>query len=269
MSNDFKIKPAAKYNNPSYPTKNKKQTSFFKTGTASLLLSAGITLMASSCTPPIFNQNTNNENNNILDGVAVECMMDDLTCGDGGTIGVCINEDGYEHFDYKECNDYCFEEFGPDYSAFGVCDMNNHDNPCDCQYDVMDGIIAQCDEGDFYCTEDDSISICDASGMHVEKTCDEYCEEEWGSDLFISGSNCSDSTTDEPCDCYYGVLDGAVAECTVDDIICVSDKTLGVCEDGYTYSNTRCEEICANENNSTSAGCDTENKENPCLCEEE
>jgi len=256
----FTVKPRKSYSSPHYPAGVGR--------TAKLLVGAGLGLLAAGCAPPLpWEPANNSNNNNIVDGVAVECYPGDLQCGSANEILVCSSEDGYEHWEAVNCDDYCHENYGWNYSPWGECTPENTDNMCQCEYDIIDGGIGYCDVDDFYCGDENTINVCNDSGTDfVNITCDEYCAAEWGSDMFMSSGTCDDGAED-PCGCFYGMMDGMIAECTLEDVQCISDLAVGVCEDGVDYSWYKCEDVCAEvDPRAVSLGCDATVPDNPCKC---
>ena len=43
-------------------------------------------------------------------------------------------------------------EYGLDYYP-GLCDMADTENPCGCEYGMLEGVIAECPPGDLYCID--------------------------------------------------------------------------------------------------------------------
>ncbi|MBU1535356.1 hypothetical protein KKF84_08540 [Myxococcota bacterium] len=261
--NPFTIKPQKAYTSPRYPDHNRVGRA------AKILMTAGIGILATSCAPPLPWHENNNNNNNIIDGVAVECFPGDLQCANENEILVCSSDEGYEHWEAMDCNDWCHENYGWDYSSWGACSEDNGDNLCQCEYDIIDGGIGYCDTDDFYCGDENTINVCNDSQTDYQNlTCDEYCAIEWGSDMFMSSGTCDDAQPEDPCNCFYGMMDGMIAECTLEDVQCISDKAMGVCENGVDFTWYKCDDVCKDQDpNAVSNGCDAAVADDPCLCE--
>lgn len=72
----------------------------------------------------------------MIDGGMTECSPGDLNCQDEDTLQVC-DEDSWSYTTWT-CQDWCEENYGPEYIA-GDCDDSQSDNPCNCEYGIVDG----------------------------------------------------------------------------------------------------------------------------------
>jgi len=130
----------------------------------------------------------------IVDGIEVACGPADTHCADDWTLATCDEYGGYTSVD---CNTYCSDTNGPDWYSMG-CDTAAED-PCQCQYGIVDGEMAMCGPGEVYCHDESTVAICDETGWDYRiATCDEYCVELHGEGFTSPG--CDDSA-EEPCQC--------------------------------------------------------------------
>ena len=143
----------------------------------------------------------------IIDGDIAECTPGDFYCLDDQNVAIC--NDDYWSWTEQNCNDYCHEVHGPEYSSYG-CD-SQAEEPCDCVYDVMDGMIAECTPGESYCVDDDTVVVCDDDEYSwTEHDCDAYCTDTFGEDYYATGCDAENQTN--PCGCEYGIVDGEPVE---------------------------------------------------------
>ena len=199
----------------------------------------------------------------IIDGDVAECNPGDMKCADEMTLATC-NEDR-RSWSSQDCQDYCVENYGLEYTSWG-CNVE-FDDPCQCMYGIMEGIIAECTPGEFYCIDEHSASICIESPWNWEAVdCEEYCKEEYGEHSYSEGC---DESASEACQCY-GVLDGDIAECTPGDFqFCPAENTAAVCADnGWDWDYWNCSEWCevTYGADSESNGCDDNGGDNFCSC---
>lgn len=237
---NFKINPVKK-NAPVYPKK--------KTLIAGLVVSASV---FTGCFGPGFGT---------IDGDVVECQPGDMFCPDENTIQICTEN---SYFETMACNDYCIQEFGPEYYAAGFC---SEDNPCGCEYSITPGVIAECTPGEFYCSDAATLELCqtDENGLNNWTTniCDDYCLDVFG-DNFYPEDDCDAQNTENPCGCVE-MLAGINAECTLEDLICSEDGSLGILDlNTCEYFYETCTDVCGPEQNP--GECDPENTDNPCNC---
>jgi hypothetical protein len=259
----FVIKPESNYKIPSYPTPKSKNDR--TKSTSFLWFSAAIALGTAGCTNAIEAL----DNNNIIDGGIQECYPEDLICNENGEVGTCVEEDGLLHYQWQDCSSYCLDKFGSEYYPWGQCSLEDQENLCQCEYDIIDGGIGLCMEDDFYCGEDSTINVCNDSSTDYENiTCSDWCTVEFGEGFVPRGDGCIDSDTNNPCGCDYDMMDGFAGECTLDNLICVSDTVVGICDENQEYKYFRCDELCKDEfgYEYSSTGCDND-PENPCKCE--
>jgi hypothetical protein len=191
-----------------------------------------------------------------------ECEPGDVACENDYTVSFCGEDETWSH---QDCYEYCQENFGWDYWSWG-CDAQAED-PCQCQYDIIEGIIAECTPGEFYCGDEQTAWVCFEEGFEFEAMyCEEYCHERFGE--YVSSGGCYDQA-DVPCKCY-DIVDGDVAECTPGDLMwCTDGTTARVCgEDGWEWTYQDCSLHCLINygHGSQSGGCNEDNGDNFCSC---
>ncbi len=136
----------------------------------------------------------------IVDGEPPMCSPGEVYCEDQDTAMVCT--DGY-YYEALECDPYCKEQYGADAYAVG-CDADAED-PCLCEYGIVDGDPPMCTPGDVYCADEDTAMICNDDYYYEAIECDAYCVEQYGSDAYAVGC---DADEEDPCLCDYGPVDG-------------------------------------------------------------
>lgn len=196
------------------------------------------------------------------------CTAGEAECRDAGTLVQC-DRDAVQHI--IDCNDYCVANHGAGWVSYG-CDADSSNDPCQCVYDILDGGIGACEPGDLYCSDDQSVTYCDAAegvvwGTPVTVTCDEYCHLTLGPD-YSSWLGCDANQTDDICQCEYDIMDGVVAECEPGDLMCLDDGQLAVCSEYYSYDYIPCSDKCVADlgEGAISLSCDAADAEDPCNC---
>jgi hypothetical protein len=134
----------------------------------------------------------------IILGVEAECTPGDLYCS-SEKIYICEDLSGYNDYVGYDCNDYCIETFGSYSSSTGQCNMDDSTNPCEC-YDIVEGEMAWCEEGDLYCMDIDTIAHCEDGIDYTSKDCDDYCKETNG-ETSVSQGDCNTTNSENPCNC--------------------------------------------------------------------
>ena len=206
------------------------------------------------------------------------CTLGESHCDEQDNLYVCesLSEGYVKYF----CENYCVEEFGADYVSYG-CDAQDTQNPCQCEYGIIEGEPIECYVGEDQCADDYNLNRCtpyDDSdpadhqgepGYYQSMSCNDWCYETYGYDYYSLG--CYEGGT-ELCNCEYGATDGVMPQCFPGEMYCEPNGMLSLCEgeDYYGYwSMQSCNDICAAVDPSyTSGGCDTNESENPCLCGE-
>ena len=196
----------------------------------------------------------------MLDGVAVECTPDQVVCLDDDMVEVC--QDGMPLA--RNCDDVCHEQLGPNSHSEG-CDATDADDPCQCEYDMIDGGESWCTPEDVVCHDDGSVELCLDGGMTVED-CNSWCTTTRGPEYFSTG--CDESDPADPCQCAYSIPDGGPVACNPGDVACVEDGTLATCSDSYEWVNEDCDSRCLETHGPGhhSEGCDASNPDDPCTC---
>ncbi|MBW2700095.1 MAG: hypothetical protein JRF33_04685 [Deltaproteobacteria bacterium] len=130
------------------------------------------------------------------------CEPDQMRC-DTEALMIC-DEDG-EGWTGQNCDGFCQDMYGMDAWSEG-CDTNAQD-PCQCEYDIMLGVMAECTPGDIHCLNDDTLQVCDENAWSfTDHDCQDWCVENYGRSS-LAGT-CDASETDNPCGCEYGIVDG-------------------------------------------------------------
>lgn len=173
------------------------------------------------------------------------------------TLEVC--EDG--EWTEVDCHALCRDEYGPEYVSWG-CDAEA-DNPCQCEYDMIEGEMMWCDPAQIYCIDSFTVEICEYESITTQ-SCNDYCVEHFGPDYISWG--CNDDAED-PCQCDLDIIGGEMMVCTPEDIICFDDDTMGVCENEWDYTRVECADYCVETFGSEylSEGCDA-SADDPCQC---
>ena len=268
----FKVSPVKHYNAAQYPgvhssvqASEEPDFDFWKF-LFCLVLVMGLSLGLMGC----FSQYEIDQCPDDSTAVNGKCVGPDESCDPGllrcdtGALMVC-NEDG-EGWTGQNCDAYCQEMYGTNAYSTG-CEAEAAD-PCQCQYDITPGVMAECTPGDFMCDQDESqVQICqDNAWEWTTVNCDDYCREVHGPDYYSMGC---DNADPEPCQCEYGMIDGMMAECSPGEIQCQDDDTVKICEDSWSFTTYDCQDWCeATYGAESSAGdCDATEVENPCNCE--
>lgn len=182
-----------------------------------------------------------------------------LRCADDWTVELC-DENAWSA---QSCDDYCLENMGPGSYSMG-CNAEAED-PCQCEYDILDGIDVGCYPGDVRCVDDWTVETCEEGYPEVQ-SCHDWCVEQYGWEY--TSERC-DASSEDFCNCVYGMVDGGMVECTPGDIFCSDEETIATCDEsrgGYSYVN--CDEHCVElfGEGTASEGCDETNTDNPCSC---
>ena len=130
----------------------------------------------------------------IVDGMMAECEPGDLYCADDRTVAIC--EDSYFYTSH-DCDERCRETHGPDFYSMG-CDAEAED-PCRCEYGIVDGEAPMCDPGDVICFDDETVGVCEEGGWdYTPQDCAERCVETHGEGSASAGC---DPLAEDPCLC--------------------------------------------------------------------
>lgn len=264
----FKVKPVASYDEARYfaaPTDDSEPATEEKLHPLSLfillLLVAGISIGLIGCymrseyspgdPPPDAGPDSDPP-------LPPDCEDGLIRCVDDLTIATCVAEEWQE----RSCEEVCNETYGIDAYSEG-CDASS-DNPCRCEYDIIDGDYDPCYPNDLYCVDEDTLFICADEWREVE--CAEYCVETHG-EGYVPGEVC-DANQEDPCGCYYDMLDGVVAPCEPGDVQCIDDWNVQVCRDDHSFETRTCNDHCRETFGPDyyATGCSGD-AENPCGCE--
>ena len=187
-----------------------------------------------------------------------ECEEGAMRCTDESDLEVCEDETWITEDCHERCRD-SLDEF-----AFSTgCDADA-DDPCLCEYDIIEGDVDPCYPNDVYCIDDDTAYFCGAEWREVD--CEDYCNETYGIDSYSEGCN---AEADDPCQCVTDILDGVMASCEPGELVCLDGGTMGVCDDeGHDYVPVLCHEFCRETHGEDwySNGCNPEAEE-LCQCE--
>jgi hypothetical protein len=193
-----------------------------------------------------------------------DCLPGQQYCDEAGNLVVC-NDDG-ESWTPQDCNATCVDQHGSRGYSTG-CDAQA-DDPCQCEYDIIDGDIAECTPGEVQCRGEETVAFCQENGWEwLETECGDYCQEIYGNEAYSLGCN---AEAEDPCQCESDIVVGVMPACTPDDFYCQDDDTAMVCEeDGWTFTEVDCAEYCTENfgEDYYSTGCDQEDEENICGCE--
>jgi len=278
MRDEFEVRPLSTYNKARYPStwykpQNEEQECRLNIAQLMVLfiLVLGLTSGLIGCLADYKNDSCDpglirDENGNCVGPDPNDCRPGEIVCQTGDTLATC-NADG-KSWTSQDCHSYCQPDDGgmPGYSE--GCDVNAED-PCQCQYDIVLGVMYECTPGEFACWDDDTVAFCDEdSWSWTEWNCDDYCTETLGEYSFSRGCN---DEADDPCQCEYDIVDGDIAECTPGDFVsCKDEETAFVCDDNsWSWSEIECAEYCTDNFGSDyySTGCDAESEDNFCGCE--
>lgn len=196
------------------------------------------------------------------------CTPGEAMCQDSDTLVMC-DDNHVRHV--IDCNTYCVANYGENYVSDG-CNASNKENPCACNYNQIEGFIAQCQPNEIYCVDGEHIHYCDMSlgmenwGTPAETTCTEYCKAVYGPHSKSVGG-CTEEDPENPCNCY-DLLDGDVAQCQPSEILCIDEGQVAICNDLMTYDYFQCDEKCVADfgEGAISQGCDVSRVDNPCQC---
>ncbi|HUU04181.1 MAG TPA: hypothetical protein VM425_22280 [Myxococcota bacterium] len=221
MANDkFRVEPLRQYRQARYPSAWARQPAVEEEDEKKLnpamlmvvfILALGLVLgvigcladyKAKSCGPGL----VMDTNGNCVGPDPNDCNPGDLVC-DQNILMAC-NQDGLS-WSSQECDDYCMQMYGFGSYSKG-CDALAED-PCQCEYDITEGIWVECTPGEFQCVDDDTASVCSADYMGWENVdCVEYCTDNFGDDYYSTGCK-QDNPEENICGCEYGMVDGEPA----------------------------------------------------------
>ena len=135
----------------------------------------------------------------ILLGVAPMCQPGDIVCQDSQTLVTC---DANRNLVPETCQAFCERTYGvqfPLVTSLG-CDVKQAD-PCQCQYDIIDGDVAQCTPGDVMCVDDQTVAVCNSERVLVPQACAERCSGVAATDGAAAAPVCDPSKPEDPCGC--------------------------------------------------------------------
>ena len=141
----------------------------------------------------------------IIVGEMTECTPGDIVCKDEMTLATC-DQHGMTWTE-QNCEDFCNETYGYDAYSRG-CDAQAEE-PCQCETDIMDGIMPSCSPGEMFCQDTNTVMVC-AEDMWTwtEVDCDTWCTETFGEDYYAT--ECDDTDEENICGCEYGIVDGGI-----------------------------------------------------------
>jgi len=253
----FNLRPVTSTETPKYPVKSALARGPRKSMAVGVAVASGLGLMlGAGCTVPL------EEDPNV-------CTVGDAMCRDAGTLVFC---DENHVRQVVNCEDFCVANYGVDYISHG-CNAENADNRCQCDYDQIDGMIAQCYPDEIYCQDAEYITYCDMNsgyadfGTPATVTCNEYCQLTLGPG-YVSYQGCTADSTEDLCNCVYDIIDGDIAECSPADILCMDGGQVAICNASYYYDYFACADKCITDlgEGAISQGCDPVAAENPCQC---
>jgi hypothetical protein len=195
----------------------------------------------------------------VIDGAAPYCDPDELWCDEDGNVVQCVD------YDYvtRDCDEVCAELLGPGGVSFG-CDGADAENPCLCDYDILEGEPAVCEPSSITCLDEATLGVCNGE-WYEPVGCADLCVEELGPAGISLG--CDTADAENPCLCDYDLLDGDVAYCDPSSLVCLDDTTLGVCN-GEVYEPRPCADVCVEAlgPGATTGGCNAASGDDPCQC---
>lgn len=254
----FSLSPVTAAEAPRYPVKSAVHRALRRPLMLGTAITAGAALFAGAGCTVAFEENPE------------VCTVGDAMCRDSDTLVFCDENHVRQVID---CDDYCVANHGEDWKSFG-CNAANTDNRCQCDYDGLDGMIAQCYPEEIYCQDAEFITYCDLengydpyTGTPRTVTCDTYCKETMGP-YYSSYLGCTPENPENLCNCEYDMIDGDIAECTPSQLLCLDDGRVAICTDSYYYEYFVCSEKCVDElgEGAISLGCDATDATDPCIC---
>lgn len=265
----FRLAPVKRYNKARYGSESPERLIGFAAwlswrfpqalvkGAITLLLAAGLALGAPGCgdsADPTYDD---------TDGVAEDCTSDEFVCEDEATLRIC--DDNYQ-WKSVSCDAYCT---GKGYEYSNGCDEENTDNPCTC-YEELAGVPddwTECYPDQVYCKDTKTLTICNDNNQWEAVSCDSYCfnSPNFGPGYF--SIRCDAENLDDPCVCEYDTISGDPMDCEPGDFYCLDDTTLSFCTPDNHWHSVSCDAHCTGKGYEHSNGCDSENTDNPCLCE--
>ncbi len=306
----FKVQPIKRYRQARYGSESAQSLTaralwlswFFPQKVAraavTLLLAAGLALGSPSCSDSdtiIIGQGDQDavetDSDNALAGVPVgdvDYEIDgDSSCGADQLLACSENFEATLCRDGEivtvNCNDYCAEHRPPDEEIFSIQCSSDDPSGCECEYDMLLGVMVECTPGEVYCLDNETVQVCDDTSMFQYKTCEEYCESQFGEE-YQPSSICDEDQSGNLCDCQLpdgdidgdvdgdgeDIPDGDLAYCTSGEMYCEDGSKLFVCENpSEWFTMYLCEDYCVEEFGAdyVSYGCDAEDTQNPCQCE--
>jgi hypothetical protein len=122
----------------------------------------------------------------ILLGDIAECTPGDLYCADADTLMTCADST----YQAESCTERCVDEWGP--TAFSQGCAAAAADPCQCEYDLLDGGMAACTPGEVTCRDEATAEVCDpATGSPTAVVCADYCTATYGAGATSSGCDAS------------------------------------------------------------------------------
>lgn len=186
------------------------------------------------------------------------CTDGDLRCSDDWTLETC--DDG--SWVGQSCHDECSAR-GLEYYSVG-CDADAED-PCQCEYGIVEGLMEECEPGDVICGDDGMAQICTDEWYWDLRSCDEICREEHGPEWSSAGC---DESAEDPCQCRYDIIDGGPMFCEPGEAFCDGDTVRMVCGDGGEWTAEDCNALCLESGNPdvVSGSCEDDGGEAGCVC---
>ncbi len=187
-----------------------------------------------------------------------DCDDGEVRCADELTLETCESEEWVA----ENCHEICVEDLGYDGFSMG-CDAEA-DDPCQCQYDIIDGDVDPCYPNELYCQDAETVVFCNDDW--APQNCNEFCNENYGIDSVSHG--CDAENAENPCQCFDDILDGIMASCDPADVYCSDDWTVVTCEDGVETAHS-CYDYCVETMGYDyyPEGCDAADPSDPCNCE--
>ncbi|MFC1655015.1 hypothetical protein ACFL2F_04340 [Myxococcota bacterium] len=164
----------------------------------------------------------------------------------------------------KNCEDFCNDTYGYDAYSKGCDDQAAE--PCQCEYDIIDGDIGECTPGDIECVDEWTLATCDDNGWHwTRQNCNDYCREQFGE--YSHSFGCS-AEAENPCMC--DIAEGMMPVCSPGEMQCQDTETVLVCpEDMWSWTEMDCDTWCTETfgEDYYATECDDTNEDNICGCE--
>ncbi len=137
----------------------------------------------------------------ILDGGIGACTPEEIYCNDAQSITYCELPAGdtWGTPVTVTCDEYCHLTLGPEYSSPLGCDANLTENLCQCEYDILDGAVAQCNPGELECIGDSQLGLCNEFYTFDYILCADKCVADLGEGAISLSCDATDPT--DPCNC--------------------------------------------------------------------